>query len=300
VPWVAELFSAREIQRWRDERRRAALVAVPYYTGLLAGEPGALVESFAGEPEVHHPVRGRIRGSRAFADFAAETAAGLKQRNVSVEDVEHVVSERRGFEEVVLHVDGLAGRVALPVAVVADREPDGRIRELRIYSSTWPFTAGHAGRPPILQADPELRESGVVATYQRALAAGDAGAIVAAFEADGYAREPAGAGYVHRGADGLRAFYELLFSNGGGIALERCTLLDDGRVCALEYNVVRWGRSELLPAAGFAAYVRGRSGKLAAARIYDDVDPPLGSHDRHAAAAEPDARAGADALRSAP
>jgi hypothetical protein len=30
------------------------------------------------------------------------------------------------------------------------------------------------------------------------------------------------------------------------------------------------------PQAGVAAYVRGESGKLAAARIYDDTDPPLG------------------------
>ena len=36
-----------------------------------------------------------------------------------------------------------------------------------------------------------------------------------------------------------------------------------------------WGRTELPPAAGVAVYVRGESGKLAAARVYDDVDPPL-------------------------
>jgi hypothetical protein len=85
-----------------------------------------------------------------------------------------------------------------------------------------------------------------------------------------------GGAYVHTGADGLRAFYELLFSNGGGIALEPCTAVDDGRACALEYNVVQWGVTELPPQAGVAVYVRGQSGKLAAARIYDDADPPVG------------------------
>ena len=94
--------------------------------------------------------------------------------------------------------------------------------------------------------------------------------------ARGYAREPAGAGYVHRGPDGLRAFYEHLFSNDGGIPLEHCRVMDDGRACALEYNVVRWGSTELPPEAGVAVYVRSDSGKLAAARIYDDCDPPLG------------------------
>jgi hypothetical protein len=116
-----------------------------------------------------------------------------------------------------------------------------------------------------------------VADYQRALATGDVDAIVATFEPEAYAREPTGGQYIHRGADGLRAFYEGLFSNDGGIPLEHCTLIDDERACALEYNVVRWGKTELPPQAGIAVYVRGQSGKLAAARIYDDVNPPLSS-----------------------
>jgi hypothetical protein len=115
-----------------------------------------------------------------------------------------------------------------------------------------------------------------VAEYQAALAAGDVDAIVAAFEPDGYAREPAGSHYVHEGRDGLRAFYELLFSNGGGIPLEHCAVIDDKRACALEYNIVRWGETELPPQAGVAVYVRGETGKLAAARIYDDVNRPTG------------------------
>jgi hypothetical protein len=44
----------------------------------------------------------------------------------------------------------------------------------------------------------------------------------------------------------------------------------------VEYNIVRWGRTELAPEAGVTVYVRGESGKLAAARIYDDRDPPIG------------------------
>jgi hypothetical protein len=60
-------------------------------------------------------------------------------------------------------------------------------------------------------------------------------------------------------------------------ALEHCAAIDDGRVCVLEYNVVRWGETELPPEAGVVVYVRGESGRLAAARIYDDTDPPLES-----------------------
>ena len=52
-------------------------------------------------------------------------------------------------------------------------------------------------------------------------------------------------------------------------------MIDDGRACALEYNVRRWGQTDLPRQAGVAVYVRGESGRLAAARIYDDADPPL-------------------------
>ena len=276
MPWWPDLFSAPVLARVEEKWQRE-LATVPFFDGLLAGDFDALVGSFAGEPQLHHPVRGRIRGVRAFETYVTETNAWLRQRNVSVENVEYVHAERHGFAEVVLHLAGETGRVGLPVAVVADSRSDGRIDELRIYYSSWPLTGRHLNRPPLLQPDPELRESGVVADYQRALSAGDVDAIVAVFEPDGYAREPSGGEYVHRGPAGLRAFYEQLFSNDGGIRLERCALIDDQRACALEYNVVRWGKDELPPEAGIAVYVRGQSGKLAAARIYDDVNPPLGS-----------------------
>jgi hypothetical protein len=229
VPFVPELFSAPTLTRIEEEKRQRELVAVPFFDGLMAGEPDALVESFADVPELHDPIRGRVKGTRAFRAFASEMTSWLSQNNVSVEDVEHAIMERRGFEEVVLHFDGQNGRVELPVAIVADRRSDGRIEELRIYFSSWPLDGRRVRRPPLLQADPDLRESDVIGEYQRALAAGDVGAVVAAFEADGYAREPAGASRVHTGRDSLRSFYELLFSN-GGIPLEHCAAVDDGPI----------------------------------------------------------------------
>jgi hypothetical protein len=275
VPWIPELFSAPALEHIQAQRRVERLAAVPYFDGLVTGEIDALIGSFAGEPELHHPVRGRIKGAPAFRRFVSDTKTRLALRNVTVEDVNFIVTPRRGVEEVVAHLDGDDGRVAVPLAIAADRDEDARIIELRIYFSSWPLTGGHATRPPLLQPDPDLREADIVGDYQRALAAGDVEAAVAAFEPDGCVREPAGGAYVHRGTDELRALYTRFFSNGGGIPLERCAVTDDGRSCALEYNVVAWGRTELAPEAGIAVYVRGDSGKLAFARIYDDSDPPL-------------------------
>jgi hypothetical protein len=271
VPWAPELFSAPALQGVLEKYRRERLRAVPFFDGLMTGEVDALVASFSGVPEVHHPVRGRIRGERAFRLFATEMSGWLAD-GVTVRDVNVAVARHRGVDEVVLDVDG----AQLPVATAAEHADDGRIGELRLYYSSWPLTSRHANRPPLLQPEPELELPDVVGEYHRALTAGDVEAAVACFAPDGYLREPGGDAYLHRGADALRAHHERAFSNGGGIVREPCAITDDGRASALEYNMVAWGATALLPEAGVAVYVRDESsGRLAAARVYDDVDPPI-------------------------
>jgi hypothetical protein len=277
MPWFPELFSAPVLDRIRREAADArAAEPVPYFDGIMSGEIDALVGSFAGEPELHHPVRGRVKGRRAFERFVTDINAWLTERNAVFSPVERILTPERGIEETVMTLDGDEGRVELPVAVAADRNEDGRIVELRVYWSMWPLTGEHHHRPPLLEPEPGLREPDVVGDYQRALAAGDPVAVVATFEPDAYVREPAGSAYIHRGHDELLALYRRFFSNGGGLRLEHCAVTDDGRACALEYNLLRWGRTELSPEAGLAVFVRGGSGKLASARVYDDADPPLG------------------------
>jgi hypothetical protein len=275
MPWAPELFTS-VVLRDMEQRRHTRLTAVPFFDGLLSGDTEALIGSFAGEPEVHHPVRGRIKGASAFARFVDETTTWIVEREVTVEDVNFMLAPASGVEEFVLHGVGGAGQAELPIALAANLDDDDRMIELRMYFSSWPLTGRHAVRPPLLQPHPGLHPPDVVGDYQRALGTGDVGGVMATFEPDGYVREPAGGAHIHRGTEELRTLYEGFFSNGGGISLEHCAVTDDGRACALEYNVVAWGRTELPPQAGIAVYVRGDSGKLTAARIYDDADPPLG------------------------
>jgi hypothetical protein len=72
VPRAPELFSAPAVQRVQDKYRRKRLRAVPFVDGLMTGEIDALVESFSGVPEVHHPVRGRIKRESAFRRFVSD------------------------------------------------------------------------------------------------------------------------------------------------------------------------------------------------------------------------------------
>ncbi len=220
MPWLPELFTAPALARlWEDDRRRR-LALVPFFAGLLTGEVQAIVDSFAGEPELHHPVRGRIKGTAAFERYVAETRAWLTARDGTAEDVEFVIAGGRGVEEALLRFAG----TELPVAIASDHDESGLITEQRMY-----FRTGvHATRPPVLPADPGVRVPDVVGEQLRALA-------------------------------------------GAGMALEPCTVTDDGRACALEYDRVARGA----PQAGLAVYVRGTDGRLAAARIYDDADPPV-------------------------
>jgi hypothetical protein len=275
MPWAPELFTAPAVEQMKGFRRRDHLVDVPYFDGLLAGQIDALVNSFKGEPEVHHPVRGRVKGVRAFGTYVDDTLAWLTERNATVENCGHTITPTSGFEEVILYLEEDDGATTeLPVAIVADHTAGHRLDELRIYYSYRAIARRHKNRTPVMQPDPSARLSDVVADYQGALAAGDVDAIVAAFEPDGYAREPLGSERTHRGTDGLRAFYTQRCSNGGGIPLEVCGVVDNGRMCAVEYNILRWGVSDVPPEGGVAVFERGESGKLAAVRMYDDADPP--------------------------
>ena len=276
MPWAPELFSAPVVQGLLDKYRRDRLRSVPFFDGLVTGEVDALVESFSGVPEVHHPVRGRIKGESAFRRFVTDMtvlAGGTQRRRRERQRRSSPI--RAGSKRSSCTSTATADASAFPWRSPPTTTSDERIVELRLYFSSWPLTGRHANRPPLLQPDLGLHEPDVVGEYQHALATGDLEAILAAFEPDGYMREPAGGAHVHRGSDELRALYERFFSNGGGIPLEHCTVTDDGRACALEYNVVAWGRTALAPEAGLAVYVRGDSGRLAAARVYDDSDPPL-------------------------
>jgi len=275
---MPEVFSApiAEARRAQEEGEATSTNdTLPYFEGILADEPDALVRSFAArQPVLDNPRVGHVEGARELRAFVTGTAEWLRERDAVVENVALTRTPNRTVEEVVLNLlaDG-GGRVELPVAIVTDRNPDRTLKVIRVYHSTWPLTGEHRVRPPLLPSDPNLHAEGTLGEYQRALAEGDLAGIAATFEPEGYAREPSGAAFLHRGTEALYELYGHMFANGGGIPLEHTTLTDDRVRCAIEYNCVRWGDTEIPPQAGVAVYERGGSGLLAA-RIYDDVEPP--------------------------
>lgn len=265
MPWMPELFSESVLEEWRERHARQKIVDVPYYDGLLAGEPDALIGAFSGEPTVFHPVRGRVMGEWQLRAYAAEVRGWFRARGAEAQELQHVVGPQRGFEEVL--VTGPAG--ALPLALVADHRDGSHLDEIRIYFSVEHFMGHRVTRQPLLQAAPQLDLPPVIAEYLRALADADLDAASAAYAKGG----------TIRGSDGTvepdpHAFHADI-CRVGGLALEACRLTGDERSVALEYNVLRLADNNAPPQAGVVVFDLEPGGaRIKATRIYDDVERP--------------------------
>jgi limonene-1,2-epoxide hydrolase len=275
MPWFPDFASAVELAR---RQTRAAGLADPvgeYFTALNQGDARALETVWPGEVVIYDPRAGEVRGHREVRRFISHNLSWLAGLHAQTERVAATCAGGRAVVELLAHLDHGGGKLAWPVAVVAE-SPDDMSVVFRTYCSQWPLEERRPIRPPILKPGP-AHPGDVVGRYQAALAAGDAEAVVRTFAPNGYFRGPFGPDHTHRGTAELRSFYAMCFSAGGGIGLEHCAVTDDGVRCALEYNCVRWGGHDLPPQAGLGVYERGPGGLLAAVRAYDDVESPADS-----------------------
>jgi ketosteroid isomerase-like protein len=275
VPWFPDFTSAVELVR---QQTRAAGQLDPvgqYLAALSTGDANALETVWPGDVVVYDPRAGAIRGHHQLKQFVRSNQEWQARRHTRVETVATTSNSGRAVVEVVAHLnDDDRPPVAWPVAVVAE-SPDERSMVFRTYCSQWPVDGRRHLRPPILQAA-GARPGDVIARYLAAFGVGDTAAVVKTFASDGYLREPIGPNDTHRGVDQLTALFTEYFAAGGGVDIECCVVTDDGVRCAVEYNCTRWGSHDLPPQAGIAIYERGPEGLLAAVRIYDDVEAPIG------------------------
>ena len=225
---------------------------------------------------VYDPRAGEIRSHQQLRHFVSRTRPGWPSIQARVETVASTVHDGRAVVELLAHLNVDGQDVAWPVAVVAE-SPDDLSVVFRSYCSQWPVDGRRHLRPPVLAPGRDQPAATSSADTRPRWTAGDADAIVATFAPDGYYREPIGPHATHRGPAELRSFFARQFSDGGGIGLQDCVLTDDGVRCAVEYNCVRWGRQDLPPQAGLGVFERGPDGRLAAVRVYDDVEPPAGA-----------------------
>jgi SnoaL-like domain len=274
MPWFPDFVSAVELARQQTRAEGQADPVAQYFTALNTGDARLLEDAWPGEVVVYDPRAGEVRGHRKLRRFVSRNLSWLAGLHTSTETVACTVADGRAVVELLAHLDHNGRKLAWPVAVVAE-SPDELSVVFRTYCSQWPVDERRHVRPPILGPGP-ARPGDIVGRYQDGLAAGDTEAVVSTFAPDGYYRGPFGPHDAHRGPAELRAFFTMCFSAGGGIGLQHCAVTDDGVRCALEFNCVRWGRHDLPPQAGLGVYERSPDGLLAAARVYDDVEPPVG------------------------
>ncbi|MBI5231042.1 MAG: hypothetical protein HY876_02630 [Coriobacteriales bacterium] len=236
------------------------------YPAMIQGDAG-VVGAFGARATVDSPL-GR---KQEPPEFVAETRAWLERHDAASEEIRTTETDERVVHELSLRLAFEGETRELPIMLIADKE-DECIRDLRIYHSTWPLTGSHSVRPPLMDYTTGERPAEPVGTYHAALAAGDAELADSLFEPEGSVREPAGSAYAHAGAERTQWYRSILRL--GPIVLHLGTITDDGETVVYEFMVDRWGATQLPQQAGAAAYTRGPSGKLASARIYDDVDPP--------------------------
>src|SRR5215216_2311513 len=100
MPWVPEVFSAAISEALRGQEEAAsANDAIAYYEGIMAGEPNALVRSFAGEPVLDDPRVGYVEGARRLRAFTTGTAVWLRERDAVVENMALTRTPTRTVEE---------------------------------------------------------------------------------------------------------------------------------------------------------------------------------------------------------
>jgi SnoaL-like protein len=249
------------------------MIWLPEFDDLVDRALGRAVDGI--DLRVDDPQAGRIEGAAEFDAYRARAASWLRDRRARSRPIATTVDSPRVVGEFDVELTDDDRTFSVPVAIMAERGPEGREVWIRVYHSQWPLLGHHVVRPPLLSMDRSVRESDVVGEYQSALAEGDAARIIATFESDGCFREPAGGEFRVCGTRDLTEFFTRFFSAGGGIVLEHCTVTEDGTRTALEFNAVRWGGVDLPPQAGIAVYERGRSGLIAEARVYDDVEGPV-------------------------
>jgi hypothetical protein len=271
MPWFPDFVGAAELARRDAQVDGRSDPVAQYLRALEEGNPRLLEKVWPGQVVVYDPLVGEVQGHRELRHFVTRNRAWLADHEASTETVSAIRVGRRAVVELVATLQGEGGRVTWPIAVVADSADDHSV-VFRTYCSTLPFDGRRHLRPPILEPGGQY-PGDVIGRYGAALQAGRADGVAETFLPDGYFRGPIGPDALHRGRDALRAFYLDCFST-GGISLELCAVTDDGQQCALEYNCVRWGSSDLPPQAGLAVFERGADELLAAVRVYDDVVRP--------------------------
>ncbi len=249
-----------------------------YFPSLIARETEPLLRRLGNRATVDDPVFGRVVGPNALARRLEEVTTWLGMHAATFDRSGFVMGSDRDLTEGTLELAVEGRRVAIPVAVMAERRREREV-ELRIYHSTKGIRGAHSVRPPLLAQDDETTVPPPVAAYIDALERGDLAAAVGSFENGATVRDAEGQWHPKQEGGGpLEGYCARLIGSdgspgsGGGARVVKNARADNGRTCVLEYTMLRVRGRDAPPQAGLAVFERGESGLLHALRVYDDIE----------------------------
>jgi hypothetical protein len=236
---------------------------------LVAADPKIMADTFEPPGHIDDPILGEVSGPQMLGALALNWLLQRDVHNAELGPMREMLVEGRSITEcgMVLRRDG--GPLTLPVAVVADLAPSGRVRAARIYHSTRPLRGTHLVRQRLLTSDENLVPPPAVQRLAQALANRDVEAAVACFDDRGYVREPRG--FRFYGPPGLRAFFTAL-GQFASLRFEHGTITQDGDDVAIEHTIHPEGVAE--PQAGLVVMRLGEGDTVRYLRVYNDIDIP--------------------------
>ena len=244
---------------------------ISYFENIIRENPNQIIRALDDDAWMDTQMHGR-------ADNAAQIEALIdKEIDFYKRQIEGIKRYKKfgsnQFEAVEFELQ-VNNHKVLPATLVCEHKGD-HYQSIRVYHSTYPFTASHAYRPPVFTEIIDLNRPKAVAHYFASLKQGNVDDIMAVFAGDEtYFREPAGWEWTYRGIDDLRAHYAEILADGGiDLVFHNLVYDEEQQSVAVEFTCVGWGETKLKPQAGMAVYdLDAKSGKIKACRIYDDVD----------------------------
>jgi hypothetical protein len=236
-----------------------------YFPALLEGALEPLGARLGARATVDEPRLGRASGLVEIEEQLERSSAWWRGLGATYTRRQFTSSADRDVTEGTVVVRKEGRTLEAPVAVVAERRRSREI-DLRVYYPTRllcdaPVPRGEIAserRPAVLPA--------LVAEHVAAMRRGDVNAILACYEENASFRDSAGRALAR--ADGAALAY---LEKAAPWDARPIGYADDGRTCAIEYTLVRFGGADVASQIGMTVFERGESGLFCAARVYDDV-----------------------------
>ena len=255
---------------------------VDLINALCEGDVDKVRAQFAGAAEIDDPFSGRqIDGG--FEQMVRNWRPVQGAKVLGAEVTSSTTQGRMNGTEITLRLQREDGEITLPIVVVSDFAPDGKIERTRLYyrrarvdntqHHRWPIMDVRENRSPL---NPALED------YQKALRAGDTEGMMATFgegfHFDGHGQsqdlnEALGMGRYDREQTRTALIQMFGLNPAGGATIEHLNVIDDGKTTVLEFNLHQGVPEDpqVRAHAGVACYELGDDGLLVEARVYDEA-----------------------------